>query len=480
MLFKKKSDGRKGASKASAAELIAHHSGGKAIVLGLQWRSVATAGGRETAAKIARSARASHYIFRGAQIGYAQIAGKAKDLPPQLYPAALLAAKQHAGDSLYVVRIDTGAYWLALIRNGSPTSTDRFVDGLDDAGALALAREIFVPLQNDGINISVFTNIDRSGIDGVRLTSSEELLDLAMMDEDQLQLVPSASLKIPKPVLGVIALAVVFMLGQRVYSMWEEAGRARLAAQNAVVEEDPVVAWDRAFNNWRQGVSGHSSGGLIVARASMADLPARWDGWILSRSNCTQAAAAVANVGADPEAASSASAPSVIWSCSADYERSNTGIFTRDLASKVPDRWKVSFTPLNQMRLTWDVASPRAEMVVGTLPTKDHHHIETVSKLQKLAPTLSQAPSFSFAPIEIPAPVSSSGVAFAPDDRFGGISSAELSVRGPLRSIDALINSGVEAAWTSLTLAYLPNGGEASINSSVITAEAVGVMYAKK
>lgn len=476
MLFNKKSEGRKGASKMVAAELIAHHSGAKAIVLGLQWRSVATAGGRDTAAKIARSARATHFIFRGQQIGFGLIPGKSKDLPQQLYPAAILAAKQHAGDALYVLRIDSGAYWLALIRNGAPTSMDRFVEGIDDAGALALAREVFEPLQSDGIKVSVFTNIERSGIDDARLASSEELLDLAMMDEDQLQQVPSASVKVPKPVLGVIALTIVFLLGQRGFSMWQDMQRARMAAENAVVEEDPTIAWGRSIDNWRQGVSGHGSAGLALARDSMADLPARWDGWTLRRSSCAQTAGPV--VQAVPEAAP-VTAASVTWVCSAEYDRGDKGILTREIAALVPERWKVSFTPLNQMQLTWQVQAPRIEMVMNEVPTKAYHHIETVSKLQKLAPTLSQAPDFSFAALDIPAPVSSSGVAFPPDERVAGFASAAIAVKGPLRSIDALINAGIEASWTSLSLAYVPTSGEASINSSVITAEAVGVMYAK-
>lgn len=468
MLFKKKTEGRKGASKKTAAELIAHHSGAKAIVLGLQWRSVATTGGNEAATKIARSARASHFIFRGQQIGYGHIPGKVKDLPPQLYPAALLAAKQHAGDGVYILRIDAGAYWLALIRNGSPTSTDRFVDGIDDVGALALAREIIDPLLKDGIKIAVFTNIERSGFDDVRLASSEDLLDLAMMDEDQLQAVPAISIKIPKPVLVVLALVLLYLLGQRGYSMWQAAERSRAAAQNAVVEQDLTLEWGRAIDTWRQSVSGHGSTGLAMARDSMADLPAQWDGWTLLRSNCTQAPG------------SSASAGSLTWSCSAEYERGNQGILTREIAPRIPARWTVVFTPLNKMRLTWSVVTPRIDMVLDSLPTRDHHHIETVSKLQKIAPALSQLPAFTFAAINIPAPVSASGVVAPPDERVAGLASAALNVKGPLRSIDALINSGLEASWTALTLAYVPTAGDASIKTSIITAEAVGVLYAKK
>jgi len=474
MLSKLKS--KSSSKRSSVAELIADHTGNKAIVFGLQWRSVATSGGRDSAAKFARSARASHFIYRGQQIGFGTIPGRAKDLPPNIYPAALLAARQHAGDSLYVVRIDSGAYWLALIRNGSPTSTDRFVEGVDDAGVLAMARDIFEPLLEDGIKLGIFTNIERSGIDEARLASVEELLDLAMMEDDRLQVVPAGGIKIPKPVLGVLALAVLFLVAQRGYAMWKDAERAKIAAQNVVVEEDPVVAWDRSIEKWSQGVTGHNPTGLALVRDSMADLPTVWDGWILSRSSCTQQSEAAASA---PTADGSVAPAKTAWSCMASYERQPGGSLTREMVTKVPPRWTVSFTPLNLMQLSWSVDSPRDPMVIESLPKKGHHNIETVSKLQRLSPVLAQVPSFAFSPVDIPPPVSSSGVAFPPDDRASGIVKADLSVRGPLRSIDALLNSGIDVAWNSLTLSYAPAGSQAGIQSSVITAEAVGVMYAK-
>jgi hypothetical protein len=499
MLFKKKL-GKQDAKISSIVDLVADHSGTKAIVFGLQWRSVATTGGLESAEKMARAAKATHYVYRGQQIGFGTIPGKVKDLPVHIYPASLLAAKQHVGDSLYIVRIDdAGSYWIALIRNGSPTSTDRFVTGLDDAGALAMARGIFEPLEADNIKLGIFTNIERSGIDGARLTSVEELLSVAIMEDDRLQVVPRGGFKVPKPVLGVVAFAILFLVFQRGYGVWEDAQRAKLAAKNAVVDEDPVVAWNRAIANWSNSVTGHNPVGLTSVRDSMADLPIKWDGWILIRSNCLKQNTAPAATpdaatpdaatpdaatpdAATPDAATSATPPTpqTLWSCSASYERQKGGSLTREMNTKVPDRWKVTFTPLDSMQLTWEVLTNRDAMVIEELPKKEHHTIETVSKLQRLSPSLAGGVSFTFAPVDIPAPVSqTSGAAFPVDQRVVGISSANLIARGPLRSIDALINAGLDVAWNSIALTYTPSGSQANIQSSVIAAEAVGVMYAK-
>lgn len=487
MLFKKKSTSARGAPKAkSAVELITDNGGNKALVFGITWRSVATAGGRDAAAKIARSERATHFTYRGSQIGFGIIPGKAKDLPPALYPAAMLAAKQHAGDSIYVLRVYDdegestagGSYWIALIRNGLPTSTDRFIEGIDDAEALAMAREIVHPLISDDIKIGFYTNIERSGVDGAKLSSVEDLLDIAIIDEDRLQLVPRGGITIPKPVLGVIALAVVFLVGQRLYAMYDESERAKLAAQNAVVEEDPTVAWDRVINNWHASVSGPNARGLDAVRASMSDLPAKWDGWMLSRSACAVSPSVPAPAGADG-APAVAQSSSVVWSCTAGYERQQIGKLTRDMVNQIPERWRVSFTPLNQMQLSWEVKVDKDPMSIGALPKQAHHNIETVSKLQQFSPAMSTAATFMFRPVDIAAPVSTTGAIFPPDSRTEGLTQADLQLRGPMRSIDALLNAGIDATWTSITLVYSPAASQADIRSSVITAEATGVLYAK-
>lgn len=471
MLFKKKGALAKkqspsGGSASSKAVLVASHDGNKAIAFGLGWRSVATGGGREAAIKMVRGARATHYIYRGQQIGYAAIAGKAADLPHAIYPAALVAAKSQQGDAIYVVHVDGDAYWIALTRNGSPTSSDQFVEDLDDARALAMARELARPLLADNVKLSFYTNIENSGLDGVRHISSEELLDMAVLDEDLLQPVPPMGLSIPKPVLGVLALAALAMVGQRGYMMYADHKRAHLAASNQVVEEDPTIAWSRAIDEWRSTVGGPSVDGLKVIRSSMAEVPVKWDGWVLSRTSCSRTPGP-----AQPGATTDA------WSCSASYTRSQIGVVTREMVRRVPQKWRASFTPLNQMQLAWTVQAPRVPMVIDTLPSVAHHNIETVSKLQTYSSALAQDASFSFGPVDIKAPVNSAGVPVPADERVGALKQASLSLRGPLRSLDALLNTGMDVSWTSLTLSYA--AGQPSIKSSAVTAEVNGVMYAK-
>lgn len=474
MLFKKKADAPAIDGKSSRAELLSSHDGLKAIAFGLTWRSVATGGGKDAAVKLVRRGRATHWIYRGQQIGSAVIPGKPADLPLSIYPASLVAAKHFAGDSVYVVQIDgqqddsTAAYWICLIRNGSPTSTDRFVEGVDDAQALAMARQVAAPLQSDGVSLTFFTNIENSGIDDVRAISLEELLDVALLDEDKLQVVPKAPLSIPKPVLAVLGLAVVFLAGKNLLDIWDDRKRARLAESNMVVDEDPAIAWTRAIEQWRKSVSGPNSDGLVAVRTSLAELPVSWDGWILQRSQCSR----------QPADASHSDRSVTSWSCSANYVRSKVGILAREMASRVPSQWQVTFTPINQMQLNWSVEAPLVVLDLERLRSVQHHHIETVSTLQAFSAALAEDAPFSFSPVKLTAPVTSAGVPFPPDERVTRLVEAPISIRGPLRSVDALVHARLDVSWESLALSYTPANPQVNINVSAITAEATGVMYA--
>jgi hypothetical protein len=478
MLFNKKADSQASDSKSSRVELLTSSDGLKAIAFGLSWRSVATGGGKEAAEKLVRRGRASHWIYRGQQIGFGVIAGKPADLPLSIYPASLVAAKHFAGDSVYVVQIDgdgqqedsTGAYWICLIRNGSPTSTDRFVEGIDDAQALALARQVAAPLLDDGVSLTFFSNVEHSGIEDVRFISVEDLLDAGFLDEDKLHPVPKAPLSIPKPVLGVVGVALALLVGKKALDFWDERKRASLAESNMVVEEDPVVAWTRSIDQWAKAVSGPNPDGLVAVRTSLAQVPVRWDGWILQRSQCNR----------QPSDAALADKLVTNWSCSAHYVRSKAGILARELAPRVPSHWKVTFIPIDQMKLVWSVEAPRDQLDIGRLPRVEHHNIETVSALQAFLPALSDVAPFTFSPVKVPAPMTSAGVPFPADDRVMGLVEAPIAVRGPLRSVDALLHARLDVAWDSLTMTYAPATPEVTINVSAITAEVTGVLYANK
>jgi len=480
MLFNKKKDASAGRG-ISVVELVASHDQLKAIAFGLQWRSVATGGGRDAAIKLVRGVKATHFIYRGQQIGYGAIPGKAASLPPSIYPAALVAAKYHPGDSLYVVQVDQkgDAFWIALIRNGSPTSTDRFIEGIDAAEALALAREIAEPLIEDGVKLSIFTNIERNGIDGARPTSPEDLLDAALIEGDRIQLLPKLKLSIPAPVLAVVGIAVLLLVAQKGYGVLQERERAKIAASNQVFDEDPTVAWTRSIDLWRSSVTGPNSQGLAPVRASMAEVPLEWDGWILSRSSCTKGSPSSLQVDPATGVAISVAAPGISWSCNAIYARTPGGILTRDMVQRVPKKWRASFTPLNQMQMSWSVDSAMEPMVIENLPKVMHHNIETVSRLQTFLPALAQDPSLIFSPVDIKAPVTTAGTPFPEDVRTAGLVQASLVIRAPLRSIDALVAAGIDASWDSLTINYAPQGSQPTINSSVITADITGVLYAK-
>jgi hypothetical protein len=467
MLFKKKSSSSQ--PKKTAVEFIASETGEKALAFGLQWRSVVTTGGRDAAMKMARSARSTHYIYRGQQAGFGTLPGRANERPPVIYPASVVAARHYAGDSIFAVDLGNGCYWLAFTRNGSPTSTDRFYRDIDDALALSMLREQISLLEAEGARITVYTNIDNSGLEETSPISIEELMDAAVIDEERLIAISAISISIPKPVLVVLAIAVLGIAAQKGYGYYKAQQRAKLAKANAVVDEDPTVAWERSIEVWKAKVSGHNARTLEPVRASIAILPAEWDGWVLKNVNCTAPAL-------DPAAFA---VTSLNWTCGAGYERNQTGILTREMKPRVPANWTVAFSPLNLMSISWTVSAERSPMSIEALPNVEYHKVETVSRLQALAPAFTQVPAFTFAPVEITPPVSASGKPYPSDPRAEGIASAQLKISGPMRSIDALLAVKPDVSWQSISMNYASDSNDPALRSSSFLVEVNGVMYAK-
>ncbi|MGH7461531.1 MAG: type 4b pilus protein PilO2 [Longimicrobiales bacterium] len=464
-LFNKKSAATSSRG-APRLEVLSDEGGFKGLVFGMRWVSIVTGGGKEAAIKICRGAMATHFVFRGQQLGYGDLPSAA-NAPQQLYPAALVAARQHHGDSIFALRITPGEYWIALTRNGAPTPSDTFLGNADDATALSLVREI-IQLNEDDSKFAIYTNIDNHGLDNAKPLAPVDLLQTATIDQDLLAALPRQRASIPKPVIYVAALALLVLGGQRAYKMWDAKKKAQLAALNLTPDQDPTEAWNAIIAKWEASVAAPNPDSLSLPRDSLATLPVTWDGWVLTMANCSAGAVTPAADGG-----------AKTWACNASYVRKEIGTFNRDMVGRIPAGWNVTFTPLNKMQVSWGLVQPFGRMKIEALKPAKFHTVETVSRLQAIAPAFTQDSSFVFMALDIPAPKKPDGTAFPPDPRVLGLAQATLSVRAPLRSIDALTKAGVEADWTSISISYTAQAAQSSIRASALSAEATGVLYAK-
>lgn len=455
-----------GSSKRPPLELLVHANGRKALACGVQWRTVATSGGRDDAVKLARAAGATHYVFRGQQVGMGSMPNST-DASLLVFPAAVVAGRQHVGTAISALRVAPGEYWIAATKDGSPTSADMFLIDLDDAAALERVRDLQQQFGGPD-QVSVYTNIEHHGIEGAKSLSPEDMLDYPLGEADVLKPLPRSGATIPKPVLGFVALAALVLLGQKGWQMYEQARLARLAASTQAAEIDPAQAWAQAISTWEAGVAAPAPDALAAVRVALNQLPLEWDGWRMGQAACN---AGPVNAAASPSARA--------WNCKASYTRTKTGSFNRDMGRSLPAGWSVHFTPLNGMDLTWSVQQTADTIKVGALRKSEFFVIEMASRLQRLMPALAGDVPFAFVPVEIPAPRKADGTALPPDPQAQGIRQAVISVKAPLRSIDALIAANVEADWTSLTVVYDAQEPKGGIKSSALMAEARGTMYAR-
>jgi hypothetical protein len=465
-------------SAASALELVYESdASNRALAIGVRWKRIASAGGRQDAWRIAREASASHAVFQGQQLGMG-VMPQGVDRSTRVYPAALIAARHLGGNNLVALRIDAGFYWICETHSGQPTDVDEVLHGVDDAAVLARIRQLIERNAALGGPIPLHTNIEDTGLP----TRSLELSDLfgsVLTDADQIAPLPKATPSIPKPVLvagGVVVLVLAGQHGLKKYEMWQRA--KELAARQAEMV-DPTQAWNEAIATWERGVAAPDSRGLMAVRAELDKLPVEWLGWRLERADCS---------------AAQFNGSMRTWTCQASYKRGPLGVTNQQLVSKIPAGWSAVWLPLGALRVSWTVQQPARQIAVAQLRKPEFFNIEVASRIQEIASAVGPDLSFVFAPVVIPAPKQQDGSAIPADPRAAGLQSAALVIKAPLRSLDALMASEVEASFKSLSLIYAaeaesdmkssPSSDAADlskkIKTSALQVEVKGDLYAKK
>lgn len=477
-------------------ELIAFDGGAGALVLGLSWRSIVSKGVEASAIKMARQNKATHLIVREQQVGWAKLP-KSATLPPRMYPVSAVAARQHVGDSLYVLDlgdIKPGLFWVATSRDGSPTANDEVLRDVDAHEALAQARLLMEQVEDGASSLTVYTNVEHHGFTNAQPISLQGLIDAAKVSDQMMRPVASQSSKGKnKPLLVGAVLLMLAIAGNEAWNQHKESELARLALLNKKPAIDPALEWGKVIEQWQRDTAAPRPTTLTDVIASAYKAPVNWEGWSMSVSSCnagalsggtpiatqtTQGMDASQVAGLVTDATTATIRQS--WSCSATYERKPNGTLSRDMAPKIPGAFSVSFTPLNQMVLSWSFFVDAENISLEKIQSVQHHNIESSSHLQHLQQAMVEEPRFTFAPVTLIAPKAEDGTALPPDPRIADLKSGELQVRGPLRTLEAIGASGIQVAWRSISIQPDTQTNTPGLRSSVLMAQAQGVLYANK
>lgn len=465
---KKKTQAGKDLLSPGASDLVSIGKSNDVLVFGMRWRTLVTSGTtREGLMKMAMKEGATHFIRQRQQIGYCQ-------LPPiepgvTLFPAALLAAKNHAGDALYVLNTaeQDGHYWVARTRGGHPTSLDEFIVGSQD---LLLERVRTLVTEGDANEILIFTNIsDITRMPNVREFSVQDLFDIARSVQESLQLVVKPKRTFPKPVRYALMMSLLILCGQSGYRYWSEykaAEAKRLSQSNQLTPEE---AWAPIIQKFESNLNGSSLSGMLAVRDAIYKAPVLWSGWLLRTIKCKVSHSQVVG-------------PAINWTCVAEYQRGRIALNNKEMEALIGAKWKPKFIDIGLMQVAWDLKVDRVAMRIGDLQDHVKMQIGSVSSIQELLPALSTSPSMVFKPLELPPPKNQQGMAIPKPDSLPNLYQMPVSIKGPFRSIETVIEATPDVDWSTFDVAYvggLDRGASVGLVATSFVSEISGVAYAK-
>lgn len=479
-LFKKKAardvDGARAQMSVVADELAQN-----AIAFGVTWRAIASRNVSESdAIKAARAGGATHLIRSVTQFGFGRLPADAPR-DATLYAAAKVAARLHGGDAIYALKLFEGEYWLAVIRGGQPSNIDRIITATNDVELIeAVQSELHTGIE-DGTTYTVYTNLEDPGFDEARGLDAADLLMALGSQDDVLQPIPTKRRQIPVPVIVAIVGAALAACANKGWEIYQAKERQRLLLLNRVVDEPPEQAWARATKAWADQHRSADPQGLAAVRVSLGKVPLVWGGWNLQSGVCSaQDPAASTGVAGQAGATAKTGTPDRRWSCVATYTRGQAGRLNREMQSDIPAGWTIQYRGLDTIIGSWTVAQSSQAFNFEGIRSIEHHLVETVSRLQRLQPAFSQVADLNFAPVEITPPRKADGTAVPPLASTPVLRMATFSLKAPLRSVDALIDAGIDADWQQISVAVVSDQNtKAGLKSSALTADVKGQIYAK-
>jgi len=498
---------------------------GREVAVGLVWRTIMLAGERQ-AAVMAKEARATHFcLVPGEQaVGYGRMPeAKARIthfLRPkstaarEVTPLAILALRRF-GSAAALLALDLGRdrYWLCSLRGGRPTGAEEVLYSREQL--LDLLRRTWGEsgaVRSEAVVLCTDLAELQNGV-GVQPCSLRELLRQPSSPADQLRLVGrtasnrSASMSARLALIGVLA----GYAGYSYYTQYQEEQAAlKRAAQRAAAPKplDSVELWGRELAKFSAGRNVPAVASLSRLRESVGAVPQDWLGWGLRSVACT--ARTTEEASAASEAPPGSANHMQVWNCEARYEsgvpsagsavgsmsagmRSRPATFAQ-LEQAVPAGFTAAFEPITKASLHWSVGVRTQALDLKSLASVSRVNVQIGSALQDIGPALMERPVFSFAAVpDLAAPHNEQGAPVAVPSTVVLPVQASLALRGPLRSIKTIIDHGIAADWTSLTITASAPGQDAPgaaalatsavltpiANPSGLTFELKGILYAK-
>jgi hypothetical protein len=461
---------------ARTLQFLQSANGSRTLVLGLNWRAILISGGANSALEKARQAGATHYCMVGTQtVAYGKVPSDKNQaaIPEKAYSAALLASRMTSNEGFFALTLSPTEVWVAVIRNGRPHGFDEVLT--DPSGNLGvLTRDWLVTKTDQYANASVYTDVDMGLMDvKPQPCSLASLMSSTVMASDTLLVLPPSSwlskIQIPKPVMQISGVVAVLWLCNYAYELWSNYAKAQAEAALAAMQsqsEDPSLRWRRVLDELSDSRVNPDAKNFSEVRKRLGQLPANWKNWKLLSAYCK----------AQPVAARKQT-----WNCSASYSPQSTGAATNlELNAAVPEGFNAKFVSMKRASMEWSVAVDVQPLNISKLPARQAHVLDTTSLLQRYSPAMSSVSDVVFTSLKVMTPKTSLGTEITKPANLNIPSEAPLTIRGPLRTIDAFVQRGLSVEWRAIAFSYVQGGMDKSGPlSSTLEAQIDGVLYAK-
>lgn len=462
---------------ARTLQFLQSANGSRTLVLGLNWRAILISGGANSALEKARQAGATHYCMVGSQtVAYGKVPSNKNQaaIPEKAYPAALLASRMTSNEGFFALTLSPTEVWVAVIRNGRPHGFDEVLT--DPSGNLGgLTRDWLVAKTDQYANASVYTDVDMGLMDvKPQPCSLASLMSSTVMASDTLLVLPPSSwlskIQIPKPVMQIGGVVAVLWLCNYAYELWSNYAKAQAEAALAAMQsqsDDPSLRWRQVLDELSASRVNPDAENLSAIRKNLGQLPTYWKNWKLLSAYCK----------AQPVVARKQA-----WNCSASYSpQESTGAATNlELNAAVPEGFNAKFISMKQASMEWFVVVDVQPLNISKLPTRQEHVLDTTSLLQRYSPVISSVSDVVFTSLKVALPKTKLGLEITKPANLNIPSEAPLTIRGPLRTIDAFVQRGLSVEWRAIAFSYVEGGMDKSGPlSSVLEAQLDGVLYAK-
>lgn len=421
----------------SSSKHVVRNTGNINLIFCLDWFALIGENSLKEINKIAKNYKASHICLdqnNSASGGLAFIDKKA------YYSAAQLFAQSHVNETIAIVlQLDVNQWWLVAAQKGSViTLSDKIFDSKDQA------QQHILGLQTSYTDLEV-----------VYVNNVDEFLNKIASNKNSAALIQATNHKVRRTLgfaLMLFVLLCVVWWSVSFLNGFKSNNKANLT--NIDIEQ----SWDFALKAATNSHNLHDAKALIGILQNIYSIPVAIQGWLLNDAQC--------------------SFVHDYWHCSANYYRNHILANNKSLVAAIPSDWQISFTPLDQARVSWKINNNIVNVLNADLKTTKHNEVFLFSELQKIKLALPKISIQAPKAIEITAPTDDKGLALPKPAGLPNFFVRDFQIKAPLRSLSLLLLHTQGIAWKKIALVMQSNL-KPSLTASAINVTLDGVLYEK-